>query len=189
VQTAEEMAQTTFDSLLKTMGDVNVSVADLTTMMAGKLDRLSTDLAISLAQANAAATNAIAIANASAAASIAAAAAAAEAAAAAAYSNSGDKFASGGYMTGPALVGEHGPELFDPRTSQIYTAPATSNIFGGNEVAAEIRALRDEVSMMRYETRSTATNTAKIARLQDNWDVRGLTVRTDVDQPLDTVTA
>jgi len=97
-------------------------------------------------------------------------------------------FASGGYMTGPALVGEHGPELFDPRTSQIYTAPATANIFGGNEVAAEIRALRDEVSMMRYETRSTATNTAKIARLQDNWDVRGLTVRTDADQPLDTVT-
>lgn len=97
-------------------------------------------------------------------------------------------FASGGYMNGMGLVGEHGPELFDPRTSQIYTAPATSNIFGGNEVAAEIRALRDEVSMMRSETRSTAVNTAKIARLQDNWDVRGLTVKTDVDQPLDTVT-
>lgn len=97
-------------------------------------------------------------------------------------------FAAGGYMAGPGLVGEHGPELFDPRNSQIYTAPATSNIFGGNEVAAEIRALRDEVSMMRYETRSTAVNTAKIARLQDNWDVRGLTVKTDVDQPLDTVT-
>lgn len=97
-------------------------------------------------------------------------------------------FAAGGYMAGPGLVGEHGPELFDPRNSQIYTAPATSNIFGGNEVAAEIRALRDEVSMMRYETRSTAVNTAKIARLQDNWDVRGLTVKTDADQPLDTVT-
>jgi hypothetical protein len=97
-------------------------------------------------------------------------------------------FASGGYMTGPALVGEHGPELFDPRTSQIYTAPATNDIFGGNEMTAEIRALRDEVSMMRHETRATAVNTSKIARLQDNWDVRGLTVRTDVDQPLDTVT-
>jgi hypothetical protein len=192
VRSAEEMAQTTFDSLLKTMGDVNVSVADLTTMMAGKLDRLSTDLAISLAQANAAATNAIAIANASAAASIAAAAAAAAAAEAAAIAGAGvdpsGGFASGGFMTGPALVGEHGPELFDPRTSQIYTAPATSNIFGGNEMTAEIRALRDEVSMMRHETRSTAVNTAKIFRLQDNWDVRGLTVKTDVDQPLDTVT-
>jgi hypothetical protein len=61
-------------------------------------------------------------------------------------------------------------------------------MFGGNELAGEMRALRDEVAMMRYETRSTAVNTAKIARLQDNWDVRGLTVRTDADQPLDTVT-
>jgi len=77
--------------------------------------------------------------------------------------------------------------LFDPRHSQIYTAPATSNIFGGNEMVAEMRALRDEVAMMRHETRTTAVNTAKIARLQDNWDVRGLTVRTDIDQPLDTV--
>ena len=99
-----------------------------------------------------------------------------------------DYFASGGYMTGPALVGEHGPEIFDPRTNLITTAPATSNIFGGAEVAAEIRALRDEVAMMRSETRATAVNTSKIARLQDNWDVRGLTVRTDADQPLDTVT-
>jgi len=97
-------------------------------------------------------------------------------------------FASGGYMNGMGLVGEHGPELFDPRTSQIYTAPATANMLGSGELAGEMRALRDEVSMMRHETRSTAVNTAKIFRLQDNWDVRGLTVRTDVDQPLDTVT-
>jgi hypothetical protein len=98
------------------------------------------------------------------------------------------KFSRGGYMDGLGLVGEHGPELFDPRTSQIYTAPATANMLGGSELAGEMRALRDEVSMMRHETRSTAVNTAKIFRLQDNWDVRGLTVRTDVDQPLDTVT-
>jgi len=191
VQTAEEMAQSTFDSMLTTMGQVDISINNLSTIMAGRLDRLSAEMAAVQAEANAAAANAIAVANASAAAAIAAAtsAAAAEAAAAAANYDTGNGFASGGYMTGPALVGEHGPELFDPRTSQIYTAPATSNIFGGNEVAAEIRALRDEVAMMRYETRSTAVNTAKIARLQDNWDVRGLTVKTDADQPLDTVTA
>lgn len=189
VQTAEEQAQSTFDSMLATMGQVDISINNLSTIMAGRLDRLSAEMAAVQAEANAAAANAIAVANASAAAAIAAAESAAAAeAAAAATSFTGDGFASGGYMTGPALVGEHGPELFDPRTSQIYTAPATSNIFGGNEVAAEIRALRDEVSMMRYETRSTAVNTAKIARLQDNWDVRGLTVKTDVDQPLDTVT-
>jgi hypothetical protein len=62
-------------------------------------------------------------------------------------------------------------------------------IGGENVVAAEIRSLRDEVTMMRAETRSTAINTSKMARLQDNWDVRGLTVKTDADQPLETVAA
>jgi hypothetical protein len=188
LQTAEQMAQTTLDGLLATMGTVDISINNLTNIMAGRLDRLAIDMATAQAEANAQAANAIAVANASAAAAIAAADAAANAAADAYYDPSVMGAAMGGYIDGPTLVGEHGPELFDPRHSQIYTAPATSNIFGGNEVAAEIRALRDEVSMMRYETRSTATNTAKIARLQDNWDVRGLTVRTDVDQPLDTVT-
>lgn len=194
VQTAEEMAQSTFNDMLLTMSQVDISINNLSAIMAGRLDRLSAEMAAVQAQANAAAANAISMANASAAAAIAAAESAAAAAIAAAVSGGdgggtgGGGYASGGYMTGPALVGEHGPELFDPRTSQIYTAPATSNIFGGNEVAAEIRALRDEVSMMRFETRSTAVNTAKIARLQDNWDVRGLTVKTDADQPLDTVT-
>lgn len=188
VQTAEEMAQSTFNDMLLTMSQVDISINNLSAIMAGRLDRLSAEMAAVQAQANAAAANAISMANASAAAAIAAAESAAAAAIAAASNDQLGGFASGGYMTGPALVGEHGPELFDPRTSQIYTAPATSNIFGGNEVAAEIRALRDEVSMMRFETRSTAVNTAKIARLQDNWDVRGLTVKTDADQPLDTVT-
>ena len=188
LQTAEEQAQAVFEDMLTTMGQVDISINNLSTIMAGRLDRLATEMATVQAEANAAAANAIAVANASAAAAIAAAESAARAAAEAYVAPDGSGFASGGYMTGPALVGEHGPELFDPRTSQIYTAPATSNIFGGNEVAAEIRALRDEVAMMRYETRSTAVNTAKIARLQDNWDVRGLTVKTDADQPLDTVT-
>jgi len=155
--------------------------------MANRLDRLANDMAIAQAEANAAAANAISIANASAAAAVAAAEAAAAAALLSSTSDGGGA-AMGGYIDGPTLVGEHGPEIFNPRTSQIYTAPATTNMFGGNEVAAEIRALRDEVSMMRYETRATAVNTSKLARLQDNWDVRGLTVRTDADQPLDTVT-
>lgn len=188
VQTAEEQAQVVFQDMLLTMGQVDISINNLTNIMAGRLDRLSVEMAAAQAQANAAAANAIAIANRSAAEALEAAKTAAFAAAFSLSDDSKGGFASGGYMTEPALVGEHGPELFDPRTSQVYTAPATSNIFGGNEVAAEIRALRDEVAMMRYETRSTAVNTAKIARLQDNWDVRGLTVKTDADQPLDTVT-
>jgi len=190
VQTAEEMAQATFDGLLETMGKVDISINNLSSIMATRLDRLAVDMANAQAEANAAAANAIAVANASAAAAIEAAAAAdrAEAAAMAQYQAQFDGAAMGGFIDGPTLVGEHGPEIFNPRTSQIYTAPATTNMFGGNELAGEMRALRDEVAMMRYETRSTAVNTAKIARLQDNWDVRGLTVRTDADQPLDTVT-
>lgn len=187
VQTAEELAQVSYDAMVTSLGSLNVSVDNLATVMGNGLDRIAASTAGAISAANAAAAQAIAAAQAS-----SARAAAAEAALAVATDFSGgqisDGFASGGYMTGPALVGEHGPEIFDPRHSQIYTAPATSNIFGGNEVAAEIRALRDEVSMMRYETRSTAVSTAKIARLQDNWDVRGLTVKTDADQPLDTVT-
>ena len=187
VQTAEEKAQVTFDLMASSLDSLNVSVDNLATVIFDAMDSMATRTAGALSAANAA----IATANASAAAAIAAAEALAAANRPSEYitgGTGGDGYASGGYMTGPALVGEHGPELFDPRTNQIYTAPATSNIFGGNEVAAEIRALRDEVTMMRSETRSTAVNTAKIARLQDNWDVRGLTVRTDVDQPLDTVT-
>jgi hypothetical protein len=189
LRTAEEQAQAVFNELLTTMVKVDVSINNLSVIMASRLDRLSVEMANAVAQANAAAANAIAVANASAAAAVEAAGSAARAEAiAAAQSNQFDTAAMGGYIDGPTLVGEHGPEIFNPRTSQIYTAPATTNMFGGNELAGEMRALRDEVSMMRYETRSTAVNTAKIARLQDNWDVRGLTVRTDVDQPLDTVT-
>ncbi len=68
--------------------------------------------------------------------------------------------------------------------------PAQYNpaVGGENVVAAEIRSLRDEVVQLRFEARATAINSAKMARLQDNWDVRGLTVKTDVDQPLETVT-
>jgi hypothetical protein len=186
VMTAEQQAQVVFEDILLTMGQVDISINNLTTIMAGRLDRLATEMATVQAEANAAAASAIAVANASAAAAIAAAAAAA--AAAAPQEMSGFGAAMGGFIDGPTLVGENGPEIFNPRTSQIFTAPATTNIFGGNELTAEMRALRDEVSMMRHETRSTAVNTAKIFRLQDNWDVRGLTVRTDVDQPLDTVT-
>jgi hypothetical protein len=100
-----------------------------------------------------------------------------------------DRFASGGsYGGGMALVGEQGPELINfGNSGTVFNASQTASMIGG-EVAGEIRALREEVSQLRYEARSTAVNTSKIFKLQDNWDVRGLTVKTDADQPLDTVT-
>jgi hypothetical protein len=97
-------------------------------------------------------------------------------------------YASGGaYGGGMALVGESGPELINfGNSGTVYNAQQSANIIGG-EVAGEIRALREEVSQLRYEARATAVNTSKIVKLQDNWDVRGLTVKTDADQPLDTL--
>jgi hypothetical protein len=143
------------------------------------------DIAQAAERATDAANSAIANANASAAFAVSVAQ---TLTAAAAVANT-PKFADGGaYNGGMALVGENGPELIDfNRSGTVYTANQTANMIGG-EVAGEIRALREEVSLLRYEARATAVNTAKVARLQDNWDVRGLTVRTDVDQPLDTVT-
>ena len=87
-------------------------------------------------------------------------------------------YASGGsYGGGMALVGEQGPELIDFNNGgQVYTANQTANMIGG-EVAVEIRALRDEVSMLRYEARATAVSTSKMAKLQDGWDTRGLIVK------------
>ena len=188
IETAEEKAIVMQQELIDTMGAVDLSIQRMTELVATALGKFGADVVSAQAAANAAAASAIATANASATAAIAAATAVQAAVTQTSTEVALDGAAMGGFIDGPTLVGEHGPEIFNPRTSQIYTAPATSSMFGGNELAGEMRALRDEVAMMRYETRSTAVNTAKIARLQDNWDVRGLTVRTDADQPLDTVT-
>ena len=178
VANASAVSLTSIDTGVTTMTDA------ITTLDATMSIGLS-NIASATASATAIADRAIASANASAAIAVATSRA-----------GSGVKdstlgistYASGGsYGGGMALVGERGPELIDFNNGgQIYTANQTANMIGG-EVAAEIRSLRDEVSLLRYEARSTAVSSAKIARLQDNWDVRGLTVRTDVDQPLDTV--
>ena len=182
--TALEVATASADSLLSIDTGVTTMTDAITTLDATMSIGLS-NIASATASATAIADRAIASANASAAIAVATSRA-----------GSGVKdstlgisaYASGGsYGGGMALVGERGPELIDFNNGgQVYTANQTASIIGG-EVAGEIRALRDEVSLLRYEARSTAISSAKIARLQDNWDVRGLTVRTDVDQPLDTV--
>lgn len=168
IQTAEELAQTTFTSMDTSLISLNTSVEGLSTVMSDGLGQIANATGGAIAMAAAAAN--IAIAN--------------------AQASSLATHASGGmYRGGLAMVGEYGPELINfGAPGQVYTAAATASMMGGGDMAAEIRALRDEVSMMRMETRATAVNTSKIAKLQDNWDVRGLTVKTDADQPLDTVT-
>jgi hypothetical protein len=189
VQTAEEKAQVTFDLMAASLGSLNVSVDNLATVIFEAMDSMATRTAGALSAANAAIATAQASVDAE---EFGKEMSILKAYLASLTTRGSDEttFASGGfYDGGMAMVGEHGPELINfGAPGQVYTAPATASIMGNGDVAAEIRALRDEVSMMRYETRATAVNTSKIAKLQDNWDVRGLTVRTDVDQPLDTVT-
>jgi hypothetical protein len=181
---ALEVATESADSLLKIDTGVKTmidSINALDTTMESGLENIS----LATSSAMTLATDAIASANASAMAAIAAANQIAAQSSSIAVTQ---KLATGGqYNGGMALVGERGPELIDLNTSgRVYSASQTASMIGG-DVAGEIRALRDEVTLLRYEARSTAVSSAKIARLQDNWDVRGLTVRTDVDQPLDTV--
>lgn len=196
VQGAEELAQATFESMAASLGEINVSIDGLSSIIGNGLGEIASSVGGAIAAANSAAQQAIAAAQSSAAAATQAASAATSAAYVVSQKSTIDvadraDFAAGGYYQGGmALVGEHGPELINfGAPGQVYTAPATANMLGGGDVAAEIRALRDEVTLMRSETRATAVNTSKIARLQDNWDVRGLTVKTDTDQPLNTVAA
>jgi hypothetical protein len=186
--TALEVAQTSADSLVSINTGVTgmiASIDSLSSTMSSGLSDIASATGAAIDSANERAASAIASANASAAAAIAVANQLAAQSQTVAVKQT---LASGGaYGGGMALVGENGPELIDLNTSgRVYSASQSANIIGG-EVAGEIRALREEVSLLRYEARSTAVNTSKIARLQDNWDVRGLTVKTDVDQPLDTV--
>lgn len=169
---------TTIDSSIVKSNELLVTLAD--TMKVGL-----NDIAQAAQRATDAANSAIANANASAAFAVSVA----QTLTAAATVSNTPRFADGGaYSGGMALVGENGPELIDfNRSGTVYNAPQTASMIGG-EVAGEIRALREEVSLLRYEARATAVNTSKMSKLQDNWDVRGLTVKTDVDQPLDTVT-
>ena len=90
------------------------------------------------------------------------------------------RFAAGGWHTGGLrLVGENGPELEATGPSRIYNASQTAAMLGGGgAVADEIRALREEVAMLRYEARATAVNTAKTTRMLDDVTQRGTAIRT-----------
>lgn len=78
------------------------------------------------------------------------------------------QFESGGaYSGGLALVGESGPELINfNRPGMVYNAAQTSSLMTG-DVEGAIDALRQEVVMLRAETRAVASNTSKSAKLLD----------------------
>lgn len=78
------------------------------------------------------------------------------------------QFESGGaYSGGLALVGESGPELINfNRPGMVYNAAQTSSLMTG-DVEGAVDALRQEVVMLRAETRAVASNTSKSAKLLD----------------------
>ena len=186
--TALEVATASSDSLTNIdlgVTSMTTAITSLDATMQSGLSDIASATGAAIDSANERANSAIASANASAAAAIAVANELAKQALAVPVKQT---LASGGqYRGGMALVGEQGPELINLNSSgTVYSASQSASIIGG-DVAGEIRALRSEVSLLRYEARATAVNTSKMSRLQDNWDVRGLTIRTDADQPIDTV--
>jgi hypothetical protein len=69
---------------------------------------------------------------------------------------------------GLRLVGENGPELEATGPSRIYNAQQTAAMLGGGgDTASEMRAMREELSMLRAEARAIATHTNKTAKILD----------------------
>ena len=71
----------------------------------------------------------------------------------------------------------------------VSYSPVQSTInFDESALLAELQALRDEVSNLRYEARATAVNTGKAAKHLKEFDDRGLKVKNSETGPLETVT-
>jgi hypothetical protein len=79
-------------------------------------------------------------------------------------------FADGGLFGGGyRVVGEHGPEIEATGASRIYSFDQFRNLMQGGDMAAELRALRDELRALRAENgaenRAIVGATTKTARL------------------------
>lgn len=105
-----------------------------------------------------------------------------------------DTYASGGrHSGGYRLVGEYGPELEATGPSRIFSANQTQAILSGSsdseEVAGLLRAILEKLGNVSAETRAIAVTNQKMAKLNDKWDINGITVVTDAASPLLTETA
>lgn len=87
-------------------------------------------------------------------------------------------YADGGYYPGGlALVGESGPELINfSNPGQVYTANQTASLLSSDN-SELVEALLSEVRMLRAETRATAINTSKTARILDDTTQGGTELR------------
>jgi hypothetical protein len=102
-------------------------------------------------------------------------------------------FADGGYHPGGLrMVGENGPELELTGPSRILSARQSSTaLLDGDQLAAELRAVRAELTGLRDDQRAQAgaiaANGTRTVSLLKRWDADGLRVKNDADTPLTTV--
>jgi len=82
-------------------------------------------------------------------------------------------FANGGYYPGGmAMVGERGPELIDfSNPGQVYSNERLRSAMGGDDVATEIRGLREE---NRIQSRAMVSMQSRMTRMIERWDGDGL---------------
>ena len=65
------------------------------------------------------------------------------------------------------LVGEQGPELVNfSRPGMVYTAAQTQSLMQGSS-SDELKAIREELIMLRAEVRADVSHNAKTAKLLD----------------------
>ncbi|WP_321532263.1 tape measure protein [uncultured Desulfuromonas sp.] len=83
------------------------------------------------------------------------------------------QFAAGGITSGLSIAGEAGPEAIVPLPDG-RTIPVTLSGGGNDELVAEVKALRQEVGMLRAAGESTARNTSATKRQIQRWDGDGL---------------
>ena len=77
------------------------------------------------------------------------------------------------------MVGENGPELEWTQPSRIFSNGGSGNpLLGGGEVVAEVRALREELGQLGFQT---VINTGRTAKILDRFDGEGLPETRDSD--------
>ena len=80
-------------------------------------------------------------------------------------------------------MGENGPELEVTGPSRIFSNPQTKSMLDNSELIAEVKALREEVKLLRQDQRAqssaVAENTKNTVKQMQRWDIDGIPVKTN----------
>ena len=97
-------------------------------------------------------------------------------------------YASGGdHAGGLRLVGENGPELEVTGPARIFSNSQTRSMLDNSELIAEVKALREEVKLLRQDQRAQSSaivdNGKFTIKQMQRWDIDGIPVKTN--DPID----